>query len=118
MIEFKLILITRHEWGGLSVSGYLYIAITGGNGSLASSREDLCEAGLDDGGVELRSVRTLGLGEDLARNNHRLGEDVFASQLYSQVAKSGSKALAAAKVGLITFHCTYNTTYSIVHYQI
>ena len=96
--------------GGLSVLGYLYIAITGGNGSLASSREDLCEAGLDDGGVELRSVRTLGLGEDLARNNHRPGEDVFASQLYSQVAKSGSKALAAAKVGLITFHCTYNTT--------
>ena len=104
--------------GGLSVLGYLYIAITGGNGSLASSREDLCEAGLDDGGVELRSVRTLGLGEDLARNNHRLGEDVLASQLYSQVAKSGSKALAAAKVWLITFHCTYNTTYSIVHYQI
>ena len=104
--------------GGLSVSGYLYIAITGGSGSLASSREDLCEAGLDDGGVELRSVRT-GLGEDLARNNHRPGEDVFASQLYSQVAKSGSKALAAAKVGLITFHCTYSTTYySIVQYQI
>ena len=46
-------------------------------------------------------MRTLGLGEDLARNNHRLGEDVFASQLYSQVAKSGTKALAAAKVRLI-----------------
>ena len=45
-------------------------------------------------------MRTLGLGEDLARNNHRLGEDVFASQLYSQVAKSGTKALAAAKVRL------------------
>ena len=42
-----------------------------------------------------------GLGEDLARNNHRLGEDVLASQLYSQVAKSGTKALAAAKVRLI-----------------
>ena len=45
-------------------------------------------------------MRTLGLGEDLARN-HRLGEDVLASQLYSQVAKSGTKALAAAKVRLI-----------------
>ena len=63
-------------------------------------------------------MRTLGLGEDLARNKHRLGEDVFPSQLYSQVAKSGSKALAAAKVGLITFHCTYDSMYSIVHYQI
>ena len=51
-------------------------------------------------------MRTLGLGEDLARNNHRLGEVGFASQLYSQVAKSGSKALAAAKVGLIEFHRT------------
>ena len=90
--------------GGLSW-GYLYGAIshectttittttttttttTGGSGSLQSSREDLCEAGLDDGGVELRSVRT------------GLGEEVFASQLYSQVAKAGSnKALAAAKV--------------------
>ena len=58
-----------------------------GNGSLQSSREDLCEAGLDDGGVELRSVRT-GLGE------------VFTSQLYSQVAKAGGKTLAAAKVEL------------------
>ena len=51
-------------------------------------------------------MRTLGLGEDLARNQHRLGEDVFASQLYSQVAKSGTKALAAAKVRLIEFNCT------------
>ena len=71
--------------GGLSW-GYLYGAISGGNGSLQSSREDLCEAGLDDGGVELRSVRT------------GLGEEVFASQLYSQVSKAGGKTLAAAKV--------------------
>ena len=73
--------------GGLSW-GYLNGAIshTGGNGSLQSSREDLCEAGLDDGGVELRSVRT------------GLGEEVFASQLYSQVSKAGGKTLAAAKV--------------------
>ena len=80
--------------GGLSW-GYLYGAIshgcttttTGGSGSLQSSREDLCEAGLDDGGVELRSVRT------------GLGEEVFASPLYSQVSKAGgNKALAAAKV--------------------
>ena len=57
-----------------------------------SSREDLCEAGLDDGGVELRSVRT-GLGEDLVRTG--LGD----SQLYSQVSKAGGKqALAGAKV--------------------
>ena len=69
-------------------------------------------------------MRTLGLGEDLARNNHRLGEDVFPSQLYSQVAKSGSKALAAAKVRLIEFNCTItnmalcNTKYGVVQYQI
>ena len=73
--------------GGLSW-GYLNGAIshTGGNGSLQSSREDLCEAGLDDGGVELRSVRT------------GLGEEVFASQLYSQVSKAGGKTTAGAKV--------------------
>ena len=76
--------------GGLS-QGYLSMLQppTGaGTGSLQSSREDLCEAGLDDGGVELRSVRT------------GLGEEVFASQLYSQVAKAGGKTLAAAKVEL------------------
>ena len=69
-------------------------------------------------------MRTLGLGEDLARNNHRLGEDVFASQLYSQVAKSGTKALAAAKVRLIEYHRTvthmalYNTKHGIAQNQI
>ena len=62
------------------------LCCTGGNGSLQSSREDLCEAGLDDGGVELRSVRT------------GLGEEVFPSQLYSQVSKAGGKTLAGAKV--------------------
>ena len=68
---------------------------------MQSSREDLCEAGLDDGGVELRSVRT-GLGEDLARTG-LLGEEVF----YSQVSKGGgNKALAGAKVrrNLVRFY--------------
>ena len=49
-----------------------------GGGSLHNSREDLCEAGLDDGGVELRSVRT-GLGEE------------GLSALYSSVIKSGRR---------------------------
>ena len=70
----------------LGISVWCNLSCTGGNGSLQSSREDLCEAGLDDGGVELRSVRT------------GLGEEVFASQLYSQVSKAGGKTLAGAKV--------------------
>ena len=81
----------RHEWGGCpeNISQWCNLSvISGGNGSLVSSREDLCEAGLDDGGVELRSVRT------------GLGEEAFPSQLYSQVSKAGGKALAGAKVRL------------------
>ena len=76
----------------LGISVWCNLSLTGGSGSLQSSREDLCEAGLDDGGVELRSVRT-GLGEELARSG-LLGEEV----LYSQVSKAGGKALASAKV--------------------